>query len=303
MKKHFFFFLCIFISFPTIQSNQVGLFVNEIIARKNATIAYYNTFIHNNPDPLHQCLKLPNNVTYHKILNYDTFTAICNMLLEEIDMRNNECLFLHQCFHHKNGIFHTTTNILNILDQTKYDIAQTQRALEKTKLGNQVKIQNVIIYFKTHFTYAFPNINPQILNAKKELQYTIQNEKCRPVGQSYPKINPQQNPKPDDDDNQEIPRIYVGAKYHARNATAIKSAAPKNGQAALDFSFPITKKIRVGVSENEIVILGRTLLRPQGGSEWHGYATTWDDLNREQKEKAKNTLIENGLVNSRGKIL
>ncbi|MGZ6254502.1 MAG: hypothetical protein ACXWL5_00750 [Candidatus Chromulinivorax sp.] len=119
---------------------------------------------------------------------------------------------------------------------------------------------------------------------------------------SYASIKPPQKPDQDDDD-QEIPRIYVGAKYHAKNATAIKSPAPKNGQAALDFSFQIGPRTRIGISEKQIIVLARTLLKPQGGSEWHGYATTWDDLTKERKQTTQNALIENGLVNSREKIL
>ena len=100
-----------------------------------------------------------------------------------------------------------------------------------------------------------------------------------------------------------MPRIYVGAKYHAKNATSTKSAAPTNGQAALDCSFPVSKRIRVGISENEIVVLGRTLMRPEGGSEWHGYATTWDDLNGNQESDIVKTLKKNNLVKNNGKIL
>ena len=110
------------------------------------------------------------------------------------------------------------------------------------------------------------------------------------------------NKEPEDDDD-EIPRIYVGVDYHGTKATAIKSAGPKNGQAAFDKSYPIGPRTRVGVSNKQIVVLGRTLMRPQGGSEWHGYVTTWDDLKQNQKHITQNILIEQGLVNARGKIL
>jgi len=279
----------------------LGLFVHEMLYRRSATIEYYNNFT-SNVDPIHYCLKLPNNITYQTILTYYIFTATCNMLMEEIDSRNKECLLLCQLFQKKNEIVHATTNILDVLYQTQHDITLSQPGIERTKLGNQIKIQNVIIYFKQNQKLAHPNINQQINNVKNELHQSFQN-KSKNKAQSYPQINPPPKKPDQDDDDREIPRIYVDAKYHAKNASAIKSAAPKNGQAALDFSLPVTKKIRVGVSENEIVILGRTLIKPQGGSEWHGYATTWEDLNKEQKEKFKTTLIENGLVNSRGKIL
>jgi hypothetical protein len=105
-------------------------------------------------------------------------------------------------------------------------------------------------------------------------------------------------------EDEEIPRIYVGVSYHGKKATLIKSAAPKNGQAALDKSFQVGPRVRVGVSENQIVILGRTLIKPQGGgSEWHGYATTWDDLESNQESDIIKTLKHNNLVKKNGKIL
>ncbi len=280
----------------------IGLFVNEILHRKSTTIEYYNSFIQHNQDPIHQCLKLPNNINYHTIIQYYTFTAICNMLLEEIDSRNKECNIASQCFNFKNEVINKTTNIIEAFNQEKQNIALFQATIEKTKLGNQIKIQNVIIYFKQNQKLACPNINQQINNVKNELHQSFQN-KSKNKAQSYPQINPPPKKPDQDDDDREIPRIYVGAKYHAKKASAIKSAAPKNGQDALDFSLPIGPRIRVGISENEIVILARTLLRPQGGSEWHGYATTWDDLESNQESEILKTLKKNGLVKNNGKII
>lgn len=44
-------------------------------------------------------------------------------------------------------------------------------------------------------------------------------------------------------------------------------------------------------------------MRPQGGSEWHGYAITWDDLKADAKNNTMKILKKNGIVNAKGKIL
>jgi hypothetical protein len=44
-------------------------------------------------------------------------------------------------------------------------------------------------------------------------------------------------------------------------------------------------------------------MKPQGGSEWHGYATTWEDLNHNQESDVLKILKRNGLVKNNGKIL
>ncbi|MGZ6254558.1 MAG: hypothetical protein ACXWL5_01040 [Candidatus Chromulinivorax sp.] len=281
----------------------IGLFVNEIIQRKNITTEYYNNFINNIQSPLHNLLRLPADISYQDTLDYYIFTASCNMLLEELINRNQECLILDQCFYRTYQPFFTTTNILEILDETKQDIIACQAIIEKTKLGNQVKLQNVTMYFNKNCKYIFPNISVPISNVQKDLYQKINTFQQKSHTHGYSPIKPPQKPDPDDDDEKEIPRIYVGVKYHAKNATAIKSAAPKNGQAALDFSLPISPRIRVGISENQIVVLGRTLIKPEGGSEWHGYATTWDDLNYNQESDIIKTLKRNGLVKNNGKIL
>ena len=278
----------------------LGLFVNEMIHRKDKAIEYYNT-ITTKADPIHYMLKLPNNITYQAICTYYLFTAICNMMLEEIDNCNQECLLVSKCLNLKSDVLQKTTNIIQALQQTHNNIASYQQAIEKTKLGNQVKMQNVAIYFKQNIKLPYPNINQQLSNAKKDLYQYLQKNQSKSTTQSYLKIKPPK--KPDDDDDDENPREYIDAKYHGKNATAKKSAAPKNGQAALDFSLSVGLRRRVGISENQIVILARTRIKPEGGSEWHGYATTWDDLKQDGKDKIRKILKDFGLVDSKGKIL
>lgn len=57
---------------------------------------------------------------------------------------------------------------------------------------------------------------------------------------------------------------------------------------------------RVGTSEGEIVVLSQTL-----PGEFHGHVRTWSELLHEAQasQPIRNALMQNGLVNSRGKIL
>lgn len=114
---------------------------------------------------------------------------------------------------------------------------------------------------------------------------------------------PPKRPKKDDEENQVHPNgIYKGAKYHHQNSKGLKSPAPKNGQKALDCSVKYKEKSRgrVGISEGEIVIFSETL-----PGEFHGHVRTWSELlaEAEASQPIRNALMENGLVNSKGKIL
>jgi len=89
---------------------------------------------------------------------------------------------------------------------------------------------------------------------------------------------------------------YKDAPYHTKNGNAIKSPRPKNGQKALDNSFPIkeTSKRRIGISEGEFVVLDET-----SPGLYHGHVRTWQEL----KDTIQNILIDNGLVRDNGKII
>jgi len=100
--------------------------------------------------------------------------------------------------------------------------------------------------------------------------------------------------------------VYEDAGYHHKNSKGNgyrgKSAAPKNGQKALDSSTPIPKegdskndsKRRIGVSDGEIVVLNET----QPG-EWHGHVRQWNELRQEMR----NVLKKQGWATNKGKII
>jgi len=279
----------------------IGLFVNEFVHRKNETIKFYNNFIDKNTDRIHRQPKLPLQAPYAEAKKYYQHAHVCNVLISEIIDRQRELSTVIQFFekHTKSTIIRKTTNINIILDQEKQSIEADKTTINTSQQSNETKIQSALDYFRHH--RLTPDATQQIAITKAALYNSFQKDiKSRSTGQQYPKNTPPQKPN---DDDKEIPRVFVGAKYHSSTGTNSKSAAPKNGQLALDCSLQIGPRMRVGISENQIVILGRTLIKPQGGSEWHGYAISWENLNKEQKETTKNTLIRNGLVNSHGKIL
>ncbi|MGZ6251356.1 MAG: hypothetical protein ACXWL2_04965, partial [Candidatus Chromulinivorax sp.] len=281
----------------------VGLFINEIVTRKNETVIAYNRFIQENKNRTYQQATLSCHLSSDIAAQYYEHVMSCMMFIAEIEDRTKECRLLIELFkqHQSNEIITQTTNIIPALTQEKANIEKSQATIDRTKQDNQKKLQAAHIYFYSH--PPLPDIAHKVTLLQQELHQKLHNNpKEKFQTQTYPSIKPPQKPDQDDDD-QEIPRIYVGAKYHAKNATGIKSPAPKNGQIALVFSLSVGPRRRVGISENQIIILARTLLRPQGGSEWHGYVTTWDDLKKEGKDKIRNILENTGLVDSKGKIL
>ena len=88
---------------------------------------------------------------------------------------------------------------------------------------------------------------------------------------------------------------YEKAPYH-NGGNAVKSAAPKNGQAALDNSIQVSQNSprRIGISENEFVVLDQTT-----PGTYHGHVRTWEELT----QTMKNVLIKAGKVTSKGKII
>lgn len=76
------------------------------------------------------------------------------------------------------------------------------------------------------------------------------------------------------------PCKYEDAGYHHPNSRGRKSSSPKNGQEALDRSIPTDKygnsPRRIGVSNNQIVMLTRTSKSPR--CLYHGHVEEWDDL-------------------------
>lgn len=97
--------------------------------------------------------------------------------------------------------------------------------------------------------------------------------------------------------------IYEDAEYHHNNSTGNgkvgKSAAPKNGQAALNNSIKIpgNGKGRIGVSEGEIVVLSQT----QTGA-FHGHVISFKYFMSKYEAMFKE-LKDAGLLDSKGRPL
>ena len=91
------------------------------------------------------------------------------------------------------------------------------------------------------------------------------------------------------------PGQYEKAPYHNKG-NSVKSAAPTNGQEALNRSVPIksTTSRRVSVDGNNFVVFDET-----SPGIFHGHTRSWSELT----QTMKNALIKSGLANSKGKIL
>ncbi len=147
-----------------------------------------------------------------------------------------------------------------------------------------------------------------LLEKKPSQSGNITNKTSANVKQSYPKQYGSQSQKTNSYAPNKIPTpipnpqpygVYHDAGYHYKGGpSGLKSPAPINGQAALNNSFEIKNlpKQRVGISENQIVILKKT-----AEEKYHGYVPTWEYIRKNQN--IYNTLIENNLVNKKGRIL
>ncbi len=98
--------------------------------------------------------------------------------------------------------------------------------------------------------------------------------------------------------NADYPKLpeYEKADYHNKG-NSVKSAAPTNGQEALDKSVPIkpeTTTRRVSVDGNNFVVFDET-----SSGVFHGHIRTWSQLT----DTMKNALVKSGLANRKGKIL
>ena len=89
---------------------------------------------------------------------------------------------------------------------------------------------------------------------------------------------------------------YHDAPYHKTRQSGRKSPRPKDGQVALDNSLYYSEDSpnRVGISEEEFVVLSRTR-----SSFYHGHVRTWKELTPNMKR----ALIKNKLVSVKGKII
>ncbi len=89
---------------------------------------------------------------------------------------------------------------------------------------------------------------------------------------------------------------YDDVGYHKNYQSGSKSPRPLNGQKALDNSFevPDKEKIRIALSDDQFVVLTRTL-----EGLYHGHVRAWRELTQDMR----NVLINQGLVKDTGKII
>ena len=88
---------------------------------------------------------------------------------------------------------------------------------------------------------------------------------------------------------------FENAPYHGKTNNSVKNKAPIDGQAALNNSLKIGEDTtrRVGISENEFVVLDET-----SEGLYHGHVRTWDELT----PKMQSILRKEELVTKKGKI-
>ena len=97
---------------------------------------------------------------------------------------------------------------------------------------------------------------------------------------------------------------FEGSPKHGPIAREGVSAAPQNPQEALGSSLQISpnspRRIGIDYETGEFVVFPRTSgFGKESEGVFHGYVQTWNEL----KPEMQKTLIENGLVNKRGRIL
>ena len=98
------------------------------------------------------------------------------------------------------------------------------------------------------------------------------------------------------------PLIYNHSDKHGKITRGDISAAPKNGQKALEDSFYLegNSKLRIAVCDNEIVLL-RFTGEFHDRIEYHGHIITSKQL--KIRSELRDLLLEKGLVNFEGKII
>jgi hypothetical protein len=290
----------------------IGLFVDQIVSAKNETICEYNTYAEKNAVGMNKQAYF-NGTNYTQAASFYEYVLICSTYMDLIEKRNKECSVLVEFFkkYGQNQFLLQTTTILPALTDVAKNVTESNKITDQTKKDLKVQLQSVHDYF--YKTAAAPNISHKIENLHKDLQLTIQ-KKSTPQTFAYPKKTEQ------NDDDDDAPRWYEKSVKHPDYYTLEQaekylsrgiSPSPQNGQEALDRSIKIMKTsnlsqastARVTVENNYIVIFYRTHKLPQGGSVYHGFITTFHNLEKEQKQPLINKLIEFGLIKSNGKII
>jgi len=122
---------------------------------------------------------------------------------------------------------------------------------------------------------------------------TGNHQKTQPVAQTTPTAQS----TPADPNKGNDKRRYEKSSKHGRTKKGNVSAAPKDGQTALDSSVQVkdTSPRRVGVDKlnNEIVVLDRT-----SDGVFHGHVREWQDLSSQMQ----NALKDAGLTDAGGNI-
>ena len=92
---------------------------------------------------------------------------------------------------------------------------------------------------------------------------------------------------------------YEASPKHGATRVGNVSAAPKNGQVALDNSVQVKdvpRRVGVDYDTGEFAVFDQT--HPNKGI-FHGHVRTWEELTQEQQ----NALVKSGYTDRRGRIL
>lgn len=208
-------------------------------------------------------------------------------------------MLLIQSHNKNNQLIKQTTNIIPVLTKEKDNTEKSQLVIDKAKKDNNQKLQSIFDYCTGQM--VLPDIAYKITTLKNDLHQKIQ-QKTKDTSPCYAKSD--NIPKNEGPDDKEISRIYVEAKYHGQYARALKSPAPTNGHAALAKSYQVKPVVRITIDNNEIVILLLSQYIQPKGSGWHGYVTTYEQMNsKPHMREFINLLIEIGLMRPNGKLI
>jgi len=289
----------------------IGLYIDEFIYRQSETIKIYNDFRAKATFKFYERGKFNSTCPYATAKSHYEYYMISNMYIREIEDRMKELSTVIEIFEkfNKNNIIAKTSNVLEQLAQAKIDIANNRVSIKATKKDNNVMIDMFLDYFKNNM--PLPNVSMKIAAAKSALHNHFQSTmKSRSHGKKYEKKVKDSNNDPDDDDD--APRYYEQSPKHPDYKTIEQaeqylakgiSPSPQNGQAALDRSIKLKDGARASIENGYIVIFYRTQMRPEGGSIYHGFITTYELMEkRAHTAQFINILKKANLLTNSGKI-
>jgi hypothetical protein len=281
----------------------MGLFVNEIVCRKNETVGAYNDFV----DHYMQKNFVASGNTRLAAIQYYERLHISLAYIDEVEQRMRECVVLTQLFQRyvRDPLITQTTNIVSVLAFEQQEIHDSSIVLERSKQQVLQILKKVHEYFQKN--PPFPNISHAIAAMQNQLKQSIQNKsKMQLHKQMYAKL-----PDPSDDDD-DAPRHYEKSPKHPNYSTREQaekylargiSPSPQDGQAALDISIKIKDHIRASTQDGFIVMLHRARRLPEGGSIYHGFIINFENLKFRARQSTINLLEKAGFVSSKGEIL